>query len=132
MAPENSHVGIFDYLSTKLMSSTVQESGTNPQMRYLLFQTTGEDRTPLENDLLVHAIDVTKNEERIRIIDANCKEVLPLNAQSTPTDNTAANEEEVIVEQANDDYCTVAATKFGHSNYKFTVDKKGILIKKFL
>lgn len=51
-------------------------------------QTTGEDRKPLEYDRTILAIDITENQENLRIIVANCEEMLPLNAELSPTDNT--------------------------------------------
>lgn len=89
----------------------------------------GQDRTQPEDDLLILAIALTKYKNEISIIDVNCKEALSLNAPSPPKDNTPSSEEELIIEQANDDFCRVTATKVCHSDSKFTIDEKGLLIR---
>lgn len=37
----------------------------------------------------------------------------------------------MILEEGNDNYCRIAATQVGHSNSKFTIGKKGLLIRNF-
>lgn len=90
-------------------------------------QAIGKDRTPLREDLQMLAIDTTENEEEIRISGANFDETLSLNSQSPQTDNTQPSEEEMILEEANDNYNRVPATKAGHSYLEFTMDKKSLL-----
>lgn len=87
-------------------------------------QATGKYRTPLGDDLTILAIDITLHLEEICIIDACCEEVLPLNAQSPPSNNTPPSAEEMIFEQVLDHYCRVAVTRVAHFNFEFTVDKK--------
>lgn len=79
--------------------------------------------------MLILAIDLVENEKEIHDNDYNCENVLPLNDESSPNDNTPSSNEEVMAEQENDKYCRVAATRVGHSNSEYAVDEKGLLIR---
>lgn len=46
------------------------------------------------------AIDVTDNEEGICVIEINCYEIVPIDAQSLATDNTTADKGTMILGRA--------------------------------
>lgn len=55
--------------------------------------TTGEDRTPLKDDLHMLAVYITESRESIRMNDSNCNEVFSLKTQAPLTDNMPPSEE---------------------------------------
>lgn len=75
--------------------------------------------------------DVTNIEEETPIIDANCKEVLPLIAKRSRGNNKPSRKVEVTIEQMYDNHCRVAVTHVGHSSFEFAVDK-GLRVRKSL
>lgn len=88
-----------------------------------------EDRTLLGDALPILATDITKNGDDISTVDAHCKEILFLNVESSPTDNTSPFREGMILEQENENYYGVAPRQVGVSNFKLTVDRKAFLIQ---
>lgn len=57
--------------------------------------------------------------------------ILYWNPESSPPDNKPPSEEKMILEQADDNYCGVAAMHVSHSSSKFTVGNKNLLIMKY-
>lgn len=85
-------------------------------------------RIPHEDNLSILAIDVTKNEEESRILNANCKNVFLLKAKSLPTDNVPPSEEHMTLENKSENYCRVAARHVSLPNSNVSVDGKVLVI----
>lgn len=94
-------------------------------------QTTTGDCTILANDLPIFAVDVRESEKDIHFTDKNCKEVLPLKAEAPLAGNTPLCEDDTILKQANDCFSEMAATQVGHRLSKFSVHKKGPLMRNY-
>lgn len=65
-----------------------------PSRKSAISTTNGEeDRTPLEDDLPILAVDGTRNEKKVYVTDVNYEEILPLKAEALMADNTPLIEE---------------------------------------
>lgn len=90
---------------------------------------TDDGRTILEDDLPVLGTDINEIEVDFRVIDANCKEIMPSNAESQPSENGPSSEEELTLKQAKDNFCRLAATQVDTFCSNFTVDEKNLFMR---
>lgn len=78
-------------------------------------QATGEDDTPLENDLLLLAIGAKSGNTSILVINANSDNIILLKAQKKRSIKTPPTLEEPINKQTDDEYCKAVSLNVDHA-----------------
>lgn len=93
-------------------------------------QTTDENDTPLGDDLLTLAIDLTNEHSSTLVFSANSNDIIPLNAQEEQSIDAPPTLYELIGKQALEIYCESASLSVGHAGSEFHIGQRGILVRK--